>query len=212
MFRRSIRNPARKRFVKESKEVTVFVLEPSEVPYEALDGWYVNDFHLHDGSTFYAFDDDYAYICGGKVYDPSEIKIRKLSERYGLVEKGDNLRAVKFDPENEDMVGCLVIEKDSNWTIDEELVCLNDFINGRGIYDVYMFEDVPEDTLKNISLKYAFDELKDLGFEGSFEHSEYVPTDVDTYDVPYNIDWGSYDYTNDKYVVIFNGNVAINRA
>ena len=207
MFCKTIRNPARKRFVKESKEVTVFVLEPSEVPYEALDGWYVNDFHLHDGSTFYAFDDDYAYICGGKVYDPSEIKIRKLSERYGLVEKGDNLRAVKFDPENEDMVGCLVIEKDSNWTIDEELVCLNDFINGRGIYDVYMFEDVPEDTLKNISLKYAFDELKDLGFEGSFEHSEYVPTDVDTYDVPYNIDWGSYDYTNDKYVVVFNGRI-----
>ena len=207
MFRRSIRNPARKRFVKESKEVTVFVLEPSEVPYEALDGWYVNDFHLHDGSTFYAFDDDYAYLCGGKVYDPSEIKIRKLSERYGLVEKGDNLRAVKFDPENEDMVGCLVIEKDSNWTIDEELVCLNDFINGRGIYDVYMFEDVPEDTLKKINLKYAFDELKDLGFEGSFEHSEYVPTDVDTYDVPYNIDWGSYDYTNDKYVVVFNGRI-----
>ena len=36
MFRRSIRNPARKRFVKESKEVTVFVLEPSEVPYGSI--------------------------------------------------------------------------------------------------------------------------------------------------------------------------------
>ena len=207
MFCKTIRKPARKRFVKESKEVTVFVLEPSEAPFEAIEGWDVNDFHLHDDSTFYAFDEDYAYLCGGKVYDPSEIKIRKLSERYGLVEKGDNLRAVKFDPENEDMVGCLVIEKDSKWTIDEELVSLNDFINGRGIYDVFMFEDVPVDTLEKIELKYAFDELKDLGFEGGFERSEYVPTDVDTYDVPYNIDWGSYDYTNDKYVVIFNGRI-----
>ena len=204
MFRRSIRNPARKRFVKESKEVTVFVLEPSEAPFETIEGWDVNDFHLHDDSKFYAFDEDYAYLCG-KVYDPADIKVRKLSERYGLVERGDNLRAVKFDPENEDMVGCLVIEKDSKWTIDEELVSLNDFINGRGIYDVFMFEDVPVDTLENIRLKYAFDELKDLGFEGGYERSEYVPTDVDTYDVPHNIDWSS--YTNDNYVVIFNGKI-----
>ena len=79
------------------------------------------------------------------------------------------------------------------------------------IYDVFMFEDVPVDTLENIRLKYAFDELKDLGFEGGYERSEYVPTDVDTYDVPYNIDWGSYIGGSD-YVVIFNGNVAINRA
>ena len=157
------------------------------------------------GSKFYAFDEDYAYLCG-KVYDPADIKVRKLSERYGLVERGDNLRAVKFDPENEDMVGCLVIEKDSKWTIDEELVSLNDFINGRGIYDVFMFEDVPVDTLENIRLKYAFDELKDLGFEGGYERSEYVPTDVDTYDVPYNIDWGSYIGGSD-YVVIFNGRI-----
>lgn len=205
MFRRSIRNPARKRFVKESKEVTVFVLEPSEAPFEALEGWDVNDFHLHDDSKFYAFDDDYAFICGGKVYDPSEIKVPKSCKIYGLVEKGDNLRAVKFDPENEDMVGCLVIEKDSNWTIDEELVSLNDFINGRGIYDVFMFEDVPEDTLEKIRLKYAFDELKDLGYEGGYERSEYVPTDVDTYDVPHNIDWGS--YTNGDYVVVFKGKI-----
>lgn len=205
MFHRSIRNPARKRFVKESKEVTVFVLEPSEVPFEALEGWDVNDFHLHDDSKFYAFDEDYAYLCGGKVYDPSDIKIRKLSERYGLVEKGDNLVEVDFDPENEDMVGCLVIEKDSKWTIDEELVSLNDFINGRGIYDVFMFEDVPEDTLEKIRLKYAFDELKDLGYEGGYERSEYVPTDVDTYDVPHNIDWGS--YTNGDYVVVFKGKI-----
>lgn len=205
MFRRSIRNPARKRFVKESKEVTVFVLEPSEAPFETIEGWDVNDFHLHDDSKFYAFDEDYAYLCG-KVYDPADIKVRKLSERYGLVERGDNLRAVKFDPENEDMVGCLVIEKDSKWTIDEELVSLNDFINGRGIYDVFMFEDVPVDTLENIRLKYAFDELKDLGFEGGYERSEYVPTDVDTYDVPYNIDWGSYIGGSD-YVVIFNGRI-----
>ena len=205
MFRRSIRNPARKRFVKESKEVTVFVLEPSEAPFETIEGWDVNDFHLHDDSKFYAFDEDYAYLCG-KVYDPADIKVRKLSERYGLVERGDNLRAVKFDPENEDMVGCLVIEKDSKWTIDEELVSLNDFINGRGIYDVFMFEDVPVDTLENIRLKYAFDELRDLGFEGGYERSEYVPTDVDTYDVPYNIDWGSYIGGSD-YVVIFNGRI-----
>ena len=206
MFCKTTRNPARKRFVKESKEVTVFVLEPSEVPFEAIEGWYVNDFHLHDGSTFYAFDDDYAYICGGKVYDPADIKVRKLSECYGLVEKGDNLRAVKFDPENEDMVGCLVIEKDSEWSIDEELVSLNDFINGRGIYDVYMFEDVPEDTLEKIELKYAIDELEDLGFEGGLERTEYVPTDVDTYDVPYNIDWGSYIGGGD-YVVVFKGKI-----
>ena len=205
MFCKTIRNPARKRFVKESKEVTVFVLEPSEAPFETIEGWDVNDFHLHDDSKFYAFDEDYAYLCG-KVYDPADIKVRKLSERYGLVERGDNLRAVKFDPENEDMVGCLVIEKDSKWTIDEELVSLNDFINGRGIYDVFMFEDVPVDTLENIRLKYAFDELKDLGFEGGYERSEYVPTDVDTYDVPYNIDWGSYIGGSD-YVVIFNGRI-----
>ena len=87
---------------------------------------------------------------------------------------------------------------------------LNDFINGRGIYDVFMFEDVPVDTLEKIRLKYAFDELKDLGFEGGYERSEYVPTDVDTYDVPHNIDWSS--YTNGDYVVVFKGNVAINRA
>lgn len=204
MFRRSIRNPARKRFVKESKEVTVFVLEPSEAPFEALEGWDVNSYHLHDDSTFYAFDEDYAYLCG-KVYDPSDIKVPKSCNIYGLVEKGNNLRAVKFDPENEDMVGCLVIEKDSKWTIDEELVSLNDFINGRGIYDVYMFEDVPEDTLEKIVLEYAFDELKDLGFEGGYERSEYVPTDVDTYDVPHNIDWSS--YTNDDYVVVFKGKI-----
>lgn len=205
MFRRSIRNPARKRFVKESKEVTVFVLEPSEAPFEAIEGWDVNDFHLHDDSTFYAFDDDYAFICGGKVYDPADIKVPKSCKIYGLEEKGDNLRAVKFDPENEDMVGCLIIEKDSEWTIDEELVSLNDFINGRGIYDVFMFEDVPVDTLEKIELKYAFDELKDLGFEGGYERSEYVPTDVDTYDVPHNIDWGS--YTNGDYVVVFKGKI-----
>ena len=202
MFRRSIRNPARKRFVKESKEVTVFVLEPSEVPFEAIEGWDVNDFHLHDGSTFYAFDDDYAYICGGKVYDPADIKVPKSCKIYGLEEKGDELVDTKFDSENEDMVGCLVIER-GLWSIDEELVCLNDFINGRGIYDVYMFEDVPEDTLKKIELKYAIDELEDLGFEGGLERTEYVPTDVDTYDVPHNIDWSS--YTNDDYVVVFNG-------
>ena len=205
MFCKTVRNPARKRFVKESKEVTVFVLEPSEVPFEAIEGCDVNDFHLHDDSTFYAFDDDYAYLCGGKVYDPSDIKVRKLSERYGLVERGDNLRAVKFDPENEDMVGCLVIEKDSKWTIDEELVSLNDFINGRGIYDVYMFEDVPEDTLKKIELKYAFDELKDLGFEGGFERTEYVPSDVKQTHVPEAIDWSS--YTNGDYVVVFKGKI-----
>ena len=204
MFCKTIRNPARKRFVKESKEVTVFVLEPSEVPYEAIDGWYVNDFHLHDGSTFYAFDDDYAYICG-KVYDPAKIKVPNSCKFYGLVEKGDNLRAVNFDPENEDLVGCLVIERGAWTIIDEEVVCLNDFINGRGIYDVFMFEDVPEDTLEKIVLEYAFDELKDLGFEGGLERTEYVPTDVDTYDVPHNIDWSS--YTNDKYVVIFNGKI-----
>lgn len=205
MFCKTIRNPARKRFVKESKEVTVFVLEPSQAPFESLDGWDVNDYHLHDCSKFYAFDEDYAYLCG-KVYDPSEIKVPKSCKIYGLVEKGDNLRAVKFDPENEDMAGCLVIER-SLWTIDEELVCLNDFINGRGIYDVFMFEDVPVDTLEKISLEYAFDELKDLGFDGGYERYEYVPTDVDTYDVPHNIDWSSYDYTNDDYVVIFNGKI-----
>lgn len=204
MFCKTVRNPARKRFVKESKEVTVFVLEPSEAPFEAIEGWDVNDFHLHDDSKFYAFDEDYAYLCG-KVYDPSEIRVPKSCKIYGLVEKGDNLVEVDFDPENEDMVGCLVIEKDSKWTIDEELVSLNDFINGRGIYDVYMFEDVPVDTLKKIELKYAFDELKDLGFEGGYERSEYVPTDVDTYDVPHNIDWGS--YTNGDYVVVFKGKI-----
>ena len=205
MFCKTIRNPARKRFVKESKEVTVFVLEPSQSPFEAIEGWDVNDYHLHDGSTFYAFDDDYAYLCG-KVYDPSKINVPKSCNIYGLVEKGDNLRAVKFDPENEDLVGCLVIEKDSKWTIDEELVSLNDFINGRGIYDVYMVEDVPEDTLEKIVLEYAFDELEDLGFEGGLERTEYVPTDVDTYDVPYNIDWGSYIGGSD-YVVIYNGKI-----
>ena len=205
MFCKTIRNPARKRFVKESKEVTVFVLEPSEVPFEAIEGWDVNDFHLHDDSKFYAFDEDYAYLCGGKVYDPADIKVPKSCKIYGLVERGDNLRAVDFDLENEDMVGCLIIEKDSEWTIDEELVSLNDFINGRGIYDVFMFEDVQEDTLKKINLKYAFDELKDLGYEGGYERSEYVPTDVDTYDVPHNIDWGS--YTNGDYVVVFKGKI-----
>lgn len=205
MFRRSIRNPARKRFVKESKEVTVFVLEPSQAPFEALEGWDVNDFHLHDDDEFYAFDEDYAYLCGGKVYDPAEIKVRKSGKFYGLVEKGDNLRAINFDPENEDLVGCLVIKRGAWAIIDEELVCLNDFINGRGIYDVFMFEDVPEDTLKKIELKYAIDELEDLGFEGGLERTEYVPTDVDTYDVPHNIDWSS--YTNDDYVVVFNGKI-----
>ena len=205
MFCKTVRNPARKRFVKESKEVTVFVLEPSEVPFEAIEGWDVNDFHLHDDSKFYAFDEDYAYLCGGKVYDPADIKVPKSCKIYGLVERGDNLRAVDFDLENEDMVGCLIIEKDSEWTIDEELVSLNDFINGRGIYDVFMFEDVQEDTLKKINLKYAFDELKDLGYEGGYERSEYVPTDVDTYDVPHNIDWGS--YTNGDYVVVFKGKI-----
>ena len=205
MFRRSIRNPARKRFMKESKEVAVFVLEPSEAPFEALEGWDVNDFHLHDGSTFYAFDEDYAYLCGVKVYDPSEIKVPNSCKIYGLEENGDDLVDVDFDLENEDMVGCLVIEKDSKWTIDEELVSLNDFINGRGIYDVFMVEDVPEDTLRKINLNYAFDELTDLGFDGGLERSEYVPTDVDTYDVPHNIDWGS--YTNGDYVVVFKGKI-----
>lgn len=205
MFCKTTRNPARKRFVKESKEVTVFVLEPSEVPFEAIEGWDVNDFHLHDGSTFYAFDDDYAYLCG-KVYNPSEIRVPKSCKIYGLEENGDDLVEVDFDPENEDMVGCLIIEKDSAWTIDKELVSLNDFINGRGIYDVYMFEDVPEDTLEKIELKYAIDELEDLGYEGGFERTEYVPTDVDTYDVPYNIDWGSYIGGGD-YVVVFKGKI-----
>lgn len=204
MFCKTIRNPARKRFVKESKEVTVFVLEPSEVPYEAIEGWDVNDYHLHDGSTFYAFDDDYAYLCGGQVYDPADIKVPKSCKIYGLEEKGDDLVEVDFDLENEDLVGCITILKDE-WDIKDELVCLNDFINGRGIYDVYMFEDVPEDTLEKIELKYAIDELEDLGFEGGLERTEYVPTDVDTYDVPYNIDWSS--YTNDDYVVVFKGKI-----
>ena len=203
MFCKTIRNPARKRFVKESKEVTVFVLEPSQVPFEAIEGWDVNDYHLHDGSTFYAFDDDYAYICG-KVYDPAKIKVPNSCEIYGLEEKGDDLVEVDFDPENEDLVGCITILKDE-WDIKDELVCLNDFINGRGIYDVYMFEDVPEDTLEKIVLEYAFDELEDLGYEGGFERTEYVPSDVDTYDVPHNIDWGS--YTNGDYVVVFKGKI-----
>lgn len=203
MFCKTIRNP-RKRFMKESKEVTVFVLEPSEVPYEAIEGWDVNDYHLHDGSTFYAFDDDYAYLCGGQVYDPADIKVPKSCKIYGLEEKGDDLVEVDFDLENEDLVGCITILKDE-WDIKDELVCLNDFINGRGIYDVYMFEDVPEDTLEKIELKYAIDELEDLGFEGGLERTEYVPTDVDTYDVPHNIDWSS--YTNDDYVVVFNGKI-----
>ena len=203
MFCKTIRNP-RKRFMKESKEVTVFVLEPSEVPYEAIEGWDVNDYHLHDGSTFYAFDDDYAYLCGGQVYDPADIKVPKSCKIYGLEEKGDDLVEVDFDLENEDLVGCITILKDE-WDIKDELVCLNDFINGRGIYDVFMFEDVPEDTLKKIELKYAIDELEDLGFEGGLERTEYVPTDVDTYDVPYNIDWSS--YTNDDYVVVFKGKI-----
>ena len=203
MFCKTIRNP-RKRFMKESKEVTVFVLEPSEVPYEAIEGWDVNDYHLHDGSTFYAFDDDYAYLCGGQVYDPADIKVPKSCKIYGLEEKGDDLVEVDFDLENEDLVGCITILKDE-WDIKDELVCLNDFINGRGIYDVFMFEDVPEDTLEKIELKYAIDELEDLGFEGGLERTEYVPTDVDTYDVPYNIDWSS--YTNDDYVVIYNGKI-----
>ena len=205
MFCKTVRNPARKRFVRESKEVTVFVLEPSEAPYEAIEGWDVNDFHLHDGSTFYAFDDDYAYLCGGQVYDPADIKVPKSCKIYGLEEKGDDLVEVDFDPENEDMVGCITILKDE-WDIKDELVCLNDFINGRGMYDVFMFEDVPEDTLEKIVLEYAFDELEDLGFEGGLERSEYVPTDVDTYDVPYNIDWGSYIGGSD-YVVIYNGKI-----
>ena len=203
MFCKTIRNP-RKRFMKESKEVTVFVLEPSEVPYEAIEGWDVNDYHLHDGSTFYAFDDDYAYLCGGQVYDPADIKVPKSCKIYGLEEKGDDLVEVDFDLENEDLVGCITILKDE-WDIKDELVCLNDFINGRGIYDVFMFEDVPEDTLEKIELKYAIDKLEDLGFEGGLERTEYVPTDVDTYDVPYNIDWSS--YTNDDYVVIYNGKI-----
>lgn len=203
MFCKTIRNP-RKRFMKESKEVTVFVLEPSEVPYEAIEGWDVNDYHLHDGSTFYAFDDDYAYLCGGQVYDPADIKVPKSCKIYGLEEKGDDLVEVDFDLENEDLVGCITILKDE-WDIKDELVCLNDFINGRGIYDVFMFEDVPEDTLEKIELKYAIDELEDLGFEGGLERTEYVPTDVDTYDVPYNIDWSS--YTNDDYVVVFKGKI-----
>ena len=208
MFCKTIRNPARKRFVKESKEVTVFVLEPSEAPYEAMEGWDLHMYHLYDDMEFYAFDDDYAYLCGGKVYDPAEIaeiKVHKLYKRYGLVEQGDNLRDVKFDPENEDLVGCITIPKEG-WDIKDVLVTLNDFINGRGIYDVFMFEDVPVDTLEKIRLKYAFDELKDLGFEGDYERSEYVPTDVDTYDVPHNIDWWSY-ISNSNYVVIFNGKI-----
>ena len=172
MFCKTIRNP-RKRFMKESKEVTVFVLEPSEVPYEAIEGWDVNDYHLHDGSTFYAFDDDYAYLCGGQVYDPADIKVPKSCKIYGLEEKGDDLVEVDFDLENEDLVGCITILKDE-WDIKDELVCLNDFINGRGIYDVFMFEDVPEDTLEKIELKYAIDELEDLGFEGGLERTEYV--------------------------------------
>ena len=203
MFCKTIRNP-RKRFMKESKEVTVFVLEPSEEPYEAIEGWDVNDYHLHDGSTFYAFDDDYAYLCGGQVYDPADIKVPKSCKIYGLEEKGDDLVEVDFDLENEDLVGCITILKDE-WDIKDELVCLNDFINGRGIYDVFMFEDVPEDTLEKIELKYAIDKLEDLGFEGGLERTEYVPTDVDTYDVPYNIDWSS--YTNDDYVVVFKGKI-----
>lgn len=205
MFCKTIRNP-RKRFMKESKEVTVFVLEPSQAPFEAMDGWDLHMYHLFDDMEFYAFDEDYAYLCGGQVYDPADIKVPKSCKIYGLEEKGDELVDTKFDSENEDMIGCLVIEKDSNWTIDEELVSLNDFINGRGIYDVYMFEDVPEDTLKKIELKYAFDELKDLGYEGGYERSEYVPSDVDTYDVPHNIDWGSYIGGSD-YVVIYNGKI-----
>lgn len=200
MFRRSIRNPARKRFVKESKEVTVFILEPSEVPFEAMEGWEVNDFHLHDCSKFYAFDDDYAYICGG-VYDPSEIKVPKTCKIYGLEENGDDLVEVDFDLENEDMVGCLVIENGS-WTIDEELVSLNDFINGRGIYDVFMVEDVDVNILddENIRLRY-------LEHFEHFERTEYVPSDVKKTHVPECIDWSSYDYTNDDYVVIFNGKI-----
>ena len=77
MFCKTIRNPARKRFVKESKEVTVFVLEPSQSPFEAIEGWDVNDFHLHDGSTFYAFDEDYAYLCG-KVLLNLTLKMKTL--------------------------------------------------------------------------------------------------------------------------------------
>lgn len=203
MFCKTIRNP-RKRFMKESKEVTVFVLEPSQAPFEAIEGWDVNDYHLHDGSTFYAFDDDYAYLCGGQVYDPADIKVPKSCKIYGLEEKGDDLVEVDFDLENEDLVGCITILKDE-WDIKDELVCLNDFINGRGMYDVFMFEDVAEDTLEKIELKYAIDELEDLGFEGGLERTEYVPTDVDTYDVPYNIDWGS--YTNGDYVVVFKGKI-----
>lgn len=211
MIRRTIRNPARKRFVKESKEVTVFVLEPSEAPYEAMEGWDVNDFHLHDCSKFYAFDEDYAYLCG-KVYNPSEIRVPKSCKIYGLEEDGDNVVEVNFDPENEDMVGCLVIEKDSSWSIDDELVSLNDFINGRGIYDVYMFEDVDVNILedKNIRLIDLMNELNDLGFEGGFERTEYVPSDVKITQIPDCIDWSS--YTNGDYVVVFKGKIVINRA
>ena len=207
MFCKTVRNPARKRFMRESKEVTVFILEPSEVPYAAIEGWDVNDFHLHDDSKFYAFDEDYAFICGGKVYNPSKIKVPNSCKIYGLEENGGDLVEVDFDPENEDMVGCLVIEKDSRWSIDEELVSLNDFINGRGIYDVYMFEDVDANILedKNIRLIDLMNELNDLGYEGGFERTEYVPTDVDTYDVPHNIDWSS--YTNGDYVVVFKGKI-----
>ena len=207
MFCKTIRNPARKRIMKESKEVTVFILEPSEVPYAAIEGWDVNDFHLHDYSKFYAFDDDYAFICGGKVYNPSKIKVPNSCKIYGLVEKGDNLVEVDFDPENEDMVGCLVIENGSRWSIDEELVSLNDFINGRGIYDVYMFEDVDVNILedKNIRLIDLMNELNDLGYDGGFERTEYVPSDVKATHVPECIDWSS--YTNGDYVVVFKGKI-----
>lgn len=200
MFCKTVRNPARKRFMKESKEVTVFVLEPSETPFEAIEGWDVNDFHLHDGSTFYAFDREYAYLCG-KVYDPSEIKVPKSCKIYGLEENGDDLVDVDFDPENEDMVGCLVIENGSRWSIDEELVSLNDFINGRGIYDVFMVEDVDVNILEDENI---------MRYLEHFERTEYVPSDVKKSHVPECIDWSS--YTNDDYVVIFNGKIVINRA
>ena len=215
MFCKTIRNPARKRFVKESKEVTVFVLEPSEAPYEAIEGWDVNDFHLHDCSKFYAFEDDYAYICGGNVYKPFEIEVPKSCKIYGLVENGDDLVEVDFDLDDEDlvedMVGCLVIEKGS-WTIDEELVCLNDFINGRGIYDVFMFEDVDVNILEDedIRLRDLVTELPDLGFEGGLERTEYVPSYVKKTHIPEYIDWSS--YTNDDCVVVYKGNIVINRA
>lgn len=201
------RTHTRRRFLRESKEVTVLICEPSEQPFEALEGWDLNDSHLHDDSRFYAFDAEYATLSEkGKVYKPDSLNFNRSSEVCGLVEKGRELVAVKFDPDNRKMVGCLAIDGRSSWNIAEELVSLNDYINGRGIYDVYMFEDVPEDVLKDINLRYAYDELRDMGYEGGFERSEYVPTDVPGKDVPDNIDWSSYDFSG-NYVVIYNGKI-----